>query len=275
MKKSTKKSSGLANMVILINMMLMRGGANSSIRAGGSGIADGGVVPDGTPIAINRIIPGGTDVVGMDHANTSLPLKITRNSYFIPLDLPYMLFCPDALDTNYATPLSDAGTLPPGVTCTVGIFQNRAIRFTFVQGAFTDTIDITTQFPVPYPVVLQMIADGDWFQSDSFQQSVGSNFNAMFNAVTLSFGQMSFDGFKGSNAIPLSNAKDPYQQQDGIIVVSRRILINTRRYLGMAMVAAAPNPGDNICVNDFEINLYHSQVDFAGAVVSQYRTKQF
>lgn len=260
----TKKLS-LGHMIILNTMVLGRVGANA-VGAGGANMA---------PLQakeVARYIPGDADIIGIDYANSSLPIQVTRNSYNIPLALPYVLFCPDAQSTNFSTVLSDAGILPPGVTCTVSIFNNIALRLTFVSGVASDTIDITTQFPVPYPVIMQMIAGGDWFISDLLQQTVGSNYNAQFNTVSMAFGQLAFNGFKGSNAIPLSNAKSPYQFQLNIIDVNRRFTINSRRYVAMKMVAVAPAPGDESVVNDFEITQYHSSRDFTGMVVSNFKT---
>lgn len=233
----------------------------------------GGLAPN-EPKPVTRYIPGDAEIVGADYANSSLPIQVTRNSYNIPnTALPYVLFCPDAQSTNFATVFADSQTLPTGVTCTVSIFNNRALRFTFNDGVNpVDTVDVTTQFPVPYPVIMAMIAGGDWFVSDKLQQSVGSNYNAQFNTVSMSFGQLAFNGFKGSNAIPLSNAKSPFQYQLNIIDVFRRFTFNSRRYLVMLMAASAPNPGDESIVNDFQIDQYHSTRDFTGPVVSSFKT---
>lgn len=278
MKKSIRKigknrsnrrlASKMGAALILVSMATINSTMLKPNTTSKPGINIGLIAPQAT----SRVIPGDSDIIGNDFAHNSLPLQITRNSYNIPRKLPYYLFCPDALSTNYATVAQNAGTFPQGATLSVSIFQNNALRLTWTIGGATDTIDITTQFPVPYPVILAMIQSGDWFVSRGFQQTVGSNYNSQFNGVSLAFGQLSFSGFVGNNAIPLSNAKSPFQYQPNIIAVNRMITINTRRYLSMEMAATAPNPGDEIVLNDFDISIYHSGVDFTGMVVSSAKT---
>lgn len=220
------------------------------------------------PEQVNRVMPGGSQIVGTSYANNSLPILVERLSYNIPQPLPYYLFCPDAISTNYATVIADANNGPQGGVLVVDVFQNKYLRLRWTVLGATDTILISTQFPVPYPVILSMIQSGDWFISMGFQQTVGSNYNAQFNGTSLSYGQMAFSGFKGSNAVPLSIFKSPFQFQNNIIAVNRMITMNTRRYLSMIMAASAPTPGDEFVINDFDISVYHSSCDFTGDVVS-------
>lgn len=227
------------------------------------------------PIIAQRVIPGGqgSGIVGNDYAPSSLPILAVRNTYNIPFYLPYFLFCVDAIPTNYASITNDVGTLPAGVTMTViPNYLNKFVRFVFTMGVATDTIDLSTMFPVPLPVIYSMMQNGDWFQGEGFQQTVGNNFNSWFIGVSLSYGQLVFSGAKVANAIPLTNAKSPFQYQNNIIIVNRRISINARRYIAMAVPSSAPTPGDDRVVNDFDINLYHSVVDFMGETVSHART---
>lgn len=263
-KRAAKKVKGFnqAQKNLLVLMLISQGGLRNAMN----------LTATVAPREVTRIIPGSAAVVGNDFAASSLPIQVTRNSYNIALFLPYFLFCVDAISTNYATVAADAGTLPAGVSMSVSIFQNKFVRFTFQSGAAVDTIDLSTQFPVPLPVIYEMFNTGDWFQGEGFQQTLGSNFNAQLNGVALSFGQLTFGGAKIANAIPMSNAKSPYQFQPNIIIVNRRIMINSRRYIGMAMADSAPGPGDNIIVNDFDVSMYHAQGDFTGEVVSSGRT---
>lgn len=225
----------------------------------------------GVPMVTRTIrMPDGEDInILAPKKGFLLPVVTTRQGYLINSVLPYVVGGPDFIAENYAGPFAQTRTLPAGITCQVAPFNDIALRFAFQQGLNVDNIDLTTNFPVSYVAIMEMIKN-DWLVARGWQQVVGTgNSAAQFNSGPFSWGRGSLSGFTGGSGNPFSFYIDPLYQQGNVASVTKKVRLNSRRYIVMVMAAAIVNPGDNIVNNNFVVDDWDSTSDFEGETVTE------
>lgn len=246
-------------------------GSNSLTNAMNTVVTPSPVVDRNGPAAMSEG-QGSCSVMQSNIVGSLLPLSVKRNSYtIVGTVLPFALFCPVNLVDNYATIFNITGTLPAGCVITTSFVTTRTtndtLRFTYVVGAFTDTIDITSNFAVPYTVILEMLKT-DYFTAKGIKYTAETgNFDDQFNCSSIYTGRSTFMGLANVKAEPVSAYKRADQQQNNIINIDASFVFNGRRYLVLGMAATPPGVATTSTIKlDVFMNGYDSSTDFDGAV---------
>lgn len=149
---------------------------------------------------------------------------VQRNSSNIATALPIALFMPDFLTNNYQSILSNfIAQISPGTTLASVVVNPTFIRFTFVNGAFTDQVDIFCDTS-PYPSFLSAM-NTQWFKTIMMRMELNnqttvantdSDASRQFKVAITPYFDTSFGAF-GGNRCPLTNCKPPNQFLKNVI----------------------------------------------------------
>lgn len=120
--------------------------------------------------------------------------NITRETYTIPLPLPFALFCPVAVANSYRTVFSQTGTTPAGGTVEVSYNNAGAMEIAWTVGANTDIITVQKKGLVPYVDFMEILKTG-FFSTLGFKYfGPTTNFLLQFQEYELSWGSVTMQG---------------------------------------------------------------------------------
>lgn len=213
------------------------------------------------------VMPGAVGAIGGDVLQSNivedvLPIRVTRNTYNIPFSLPFIIFSPVNFIENYASLFAIIQTLPTGTTVAVSIINNNAYRFTYTKGVDVDTIDVSADFAVPYPVIQEMLKT-DFLRAKGIKYTADtSDFDVQFAAFSLKGGKSTFQGALNTKSVPVSSFKRVDQNQNNIVNLDATIIINGRRYLALGMVTHVVGTAAKTISLDVFVTNYGSTVDF-------------
>lgn len=179
------------------------------------------------PGKINSHTPG---------AAAQFDIVITRNTNNIVAALPVAIFMSSDAENGYRQAIN---TLPAGVTLTSvrygeNVGQPTAARFTFFDGALSDTIDVTCN-QYPYPSVLSAMKN-DLFRISMIRLSLTDTTATAQFSQSYDYKRRGMFGTDFRNSLPITAAKSPDQFQNTILDVSGEYPIDPESGLVFNMI---------------------------------------
>lgn len=205
------------------------------------------------PIAINNI------------SGKRFVFDITRQSYNIPLELPFVFGCPVAFRNSFRTVFNQTQTMVPGGTVAATYNDAGALVISWTVGGNTDQITIQKKGLTPYVDFMEMMLT-DFFGTLGFKYfGPTTNFLLQFQAYELSWGSLSLSGKQEQDTddVPSFLSEDNFVQYMLPIEISN--VFNGRRFMvnGFPATPAVPATATTITLS-FITTIHGSSSNYGG-----------